>query len=255
MSSRSIERLSWPTIIGMILLPVLVFGSFLGLATTQAAPLGAIINNDQPTDVAGEVMTLGDEVAQGMIEDKNISWEITDAKTAEQGLKDGKYAAAVTIASDFTKKAASFTNNNAAETSTALLEIKVSDNTTLVDGLVAQIVNSVATDSVNAALSEAYLDGLMLGFNEVHGALELIADGTKQIQDGSKELADGAGEAKDGSLELNDGLRQLRDGSNELFAGTMELRQGTQELRAGAGQLDAGAAELKAGTAELADGA
>ncbi|MDO5025131.1 MAG: hypothetical protein Q4E03_01235 [Trueperella sp.] len=234
MSETNIKKASWRTVVGMILLPVLVLGGFLGLALSQDAPAGAIVNNDQMADVAGEPMRIGDEVAQGMIDDPSIAWEVVDAETAEKGLKDGKYAAVVTIPSDFTKVASSFTTMDANVTDTTHIDIKVSDQTTLVDGLVSQIVNYVATDSVNQALQTAFAEGVFDGFNEISGAFDDIIDGAQQIRDGSDQLRDGAGEA---------------------HAGTVELKAGTAELRPGAAELDAGAAELRAGVKMLKDGA
>ncbi|MBM7824634.1 putative membrane protein [Arcanobacterium pluranimalium] len=255
MSESNINKTSWRTVIAMVLLPLMVFGVFLGLATSKSAPKGAIVNNDKSAMVAGESMKLGDEVAKGMIDDPNIAWEVVDADTAERGLKDGTYAASVTIPKDFTANASSFTSNKANQVHNAKLMIDVSENTTLADGLIAQIVNSVATDSVNEALTTGYVDGVMDGFNQVGDSFVQIVDGARQIELGSAELAAGAYEASSGAGELVDGMRQLSDGGHELYSGTNELSFGAKQLSDGAGQLSAGTGELSAGANELGAGA
>ncbi|MFC5370809.1 YhgE/Pip domain-containing protein [Arcanobacterium bovis] len=255
MSESNIKTASWRTIIAMVLLPLMVFGVFLGLANSKSAPKGAIVNNDKSAMVAGESMKLGDEVSKGMIDDPNIAWEVVDAVTAERGLKDGTYAASVTIPKDFTANASSFTNNKASQVNNAKLLIDVSENTTLADGLIAQIVNSVATDSVNQALTTGYVDGVMDGFNQVGNSFVQIVDGARQIESGSTELAAGTSEASSGAGELVDGMRQLADGGHELYSGTNELSFGAKQLSDGAGQLSAGTGELSAGANELGAGA
>lgn len=263
MSETNIKKASWRTVVGMILLPVLVLGGFLGLALTQDAPAGAIVNNDQMADVAGEPMRIGDDVAQGMIDDPSIAWEVTDAETAEKGLKDGKYAAVVTIPSDFTKVASSFTTMDANVTETTHIDIKVSDQTTLVDGLIAQIVNYVATDGVNQALQTAFADGVFDGFNEISDSFVMIVDGAKQLRDGSDQLRDGAAEAHAGTIELKAGTAELRPGAQELDAGAAELRAGVKQLKDGADELSKSAIDevyygfvdqLAPGIAQYVDG-
>lgn len=263
MSETNIKKASWRTVVGMILLPVLVLGGFLGLALTQDAPAGAIVNNDQMADVAGEPMRIGDDVAQGMIDDPSIAWEVTDAETAEKGLKDGKYAAVVTIPSDFTKVASSFTTMDANVTETTHIDIKVSDQTTLVDGLIAQIVNYVATDGVNQALQTAFADGVFDGFNEISDSFVMIVDGAKQLRDGSDQLRDGAAEAHAGTIELKAGTAELRPGAQELDAGVAELRGGVKQLKDGADELSKSAIDevyygfvdqLAPGIAQYVDG-
>lgn len=264
MSESNIKKTSWRTVLGMILLPVLVLGIFVGLATSNAAPKGAIVNNDKPAMVAGEKMLLGKMVAEGMIEDPNIAWEVVDKGTAEKGLADGKYAATVTIPEDFTSAAASFTDMKGSKTKQSVLDIRVSDNTTLVDGLVAQIVNSVATDTVNTELTKAFTAGVFDGFNEISDSFVLMVDGTKQLADGSKQLKDGTKEASGTVPELVDGLNQLNAGGKELYAGTGELASGAKQLDDGVGELSAavnnkdglvdGVNQLDAGAAQLLDG-
>ncbi|WP_198017356.1 hypothetical protein [Arcanobacterium sp. S3PF19] len=243
------------TLAAMILFLLLGLGVFAALAVSAAAPKGALVNADTAAAVSGKTLKLGDEVVKGMMADRNISWETVGAKEAERGLKNGTYTASVTIPADFTAKAASFTTNDASRTRQAMLRIKVGKNATLADGLVAQMVNSAAVDSVNSALTSAYLDGVMLGFGKIGDSMALVAQGAGKIADGAGELNGGLEKASAGGTKLSGGLSRLLDGSGRLLEGTDKLSAGAQSLAGGTQRLFAGVDKLAAGSGRLLEGA
>ena len=250
---QSIKR-PLQTLAAMILFLLLGLGVFAALAVSAAAPKGALVNADTAAAVSGKTLKLGDEVVKGMMADRNISWETVGAKEAERGLKNGTYTASVTIPADFTAKAASFTTNDASRTRQAMLRIKVGKNATLADGLVAQMVNSAAVDSVNSALTSAYLDGVMLGFGKIGDSMALVAQGAGKIADGAGELNGGLEKASAGGTKLSGGLSRLLDGSGRLLEGTDKLSAGAQSLAGGTQRLFAGVDKLAAGSGRLLEG-
>src|SRR5690606_3964751 len=91
------------TCTGLIVIPVLVMGlltwAFWAPDSDHGTATAAVVNNDKPVEVNGQMVPLGRELAGSLThnEDSAFRWVLTDDEDAEEGLKSGKYAAVVTI--------------------------------------------------------------------------------------------------------------------------------------------------------------
>lgn len=269
------------TLVGIVALPLALLALLLWGLWDPASRLetvrAAVVNNDEPVTVDGQLVPLGRQLAAELVgsdSERRLAWEVTDADGAEQGLRDGTYTAAVTIPAQFSAAATSFADVDG-EARQATVTVASATGGRYVDELVAQAVAAEAADVLGSQLTQTYVDNVLLGFTTLSEQLGGAADGSVQLADGVRELADGTGQLAsgagtfaDGTSELADGAEQLAggvgalaegaselaDGADGLADGTDELAGGLAELRSGARSLSGGAAKLSEGTGGLADG-
>ncbi len=242
-----------------MLVPLLAVAALIGLS----APGGdeqvdaAVVNLDEAVTLNGQIVPLGRQLAAAMIEreGENVTWTLADAPSASEGLASGRFAAVVTIPEGFSAAATSFSENDADTATQATIAVQVSENAPVTDAQLAQQIARLATDTINATLTEGYLDGIYVGFNTVGEQFATIVDGARQLSDGSAQLADGALQSSQGANQLSDGMAVLGENGPRLADGGDELVIGIRELRSGTSQLADGAGELADGLSQYADGA
>lgn len=235
----------------------------------------AVVNEDELIEVEGrdgeeQPVAVGRELAANLIGDdsrNNYDWLLTDAADARAGLADGTYKAVLTIPKDLSKAATSTSGDPSAAVQ-GRLDLKTNDAVNFVNGQIADRILDAAKSSLNAQVSETYLDNLYLGFTDIKASLEEAADGAGQLADGAGELADGAGQIDEGARALADGNRQLASGATELDSGANELADGlgtiadrtrglpgqTEQLADGAEQVAEGVGQINAIVQGVADG-
>ena len=270
------RRIGLWSVLGVILVPLVLAGGFLWATWDSDTRLGrveaAVVNEDEPVRIDGQLVPLGRQLAGGLVdsdEDRNFSWVLTDGADATEGLASGRYAAVVRIPSDFSARATSFAENEAEQAEPATIEVQTSEVSGIADPVVGQAITAAATKALNTELTEQYLDGVYVGFNQVAEEFEKVSDAAAKLADGTEELsggitrtatgsgqlADGLDDLDAGAEQLADGLQQLADGAAELPAGTDRLADGARRSADGASDLASGAADLADGTSELAGGA
>lgn len=255
-STHAGHRVSWPALVALILVPLLTVAALITLGgnSFDERVSAAVVNLDEAVELDGQTVPLGRQLAGAMLErdGENIGWTLADAKSAKDGLASGTYAAVVTIPPEFSAAATSFSANDADVARQATVSVQVSDNAPVTDAAVAQEIARLAADTINADLTESYLDNIYIGFNEVADQFTTIADGAQQLADGASELADGTGQSSEGAAQLSDGLNQLSDNSAGLVAGGDQFVEGVIQLDAGASDLADGASQLSSGVSEFA---
>lgn len=275
----------WTGLLGLLLIPVIVAGAFLWATWDADQRLdqvrAAVVNLDEPVTIDDQLVPLGRQLAGGLVGGatdrtvegqglQNITWVLSDEDDATAGLRDGRYAAVVTIPKNFSSAATSYAQADTARHAT--IDVQTSPTSKLADPVIARAVAAVAVDTTNQLLTENYLDQVYVGFNDTREGMQELADGTEQLASGAGQLADGVNAASDGTSQLSAGLSQLSAGSPQLRSGTGQLATGARQLSNGLGQLDAqlaanpgmdtsqldalasGSAQLRAGTAHLRDG-
>lgn len=252
------RRASWIALAAVLVVPLLAVAAMFGLTATNAPSSveAAIVNLDEPVTINGQLVPLGRQLAAEMVdrEGENVSWTLADAESAREGLASGAYSAVVVIPKGFSAAATSYAENDADSAEQATISVQVSENAPVTDAAVAQEVARLATTTVNETLTEAYLDGIYVGFNQVGEQFTTIVDGATQLSDGGAELAKGTGEATDGAVQLADGMAQLGAASGELASGGNQLASGTQTFASGVGTYTAGVGEFTGGVIALDGG-
>lgn len=246
------------TIFGLALVPVLYAGIYLYANWDPYDNLegvdAALVNLDEGADFDGEHRTVGDDVAEELIDDASFGWEEVDSReAAEAGVASGKHQFALIIPEDFSEALASPSSFESADQ--AILDITTNEANNYLLSNIVSVLASEIHESVSSEVGQETADAMLTGFGQIHRQLVDAADGATQLHDGAGELRDGISELHDGSVELADGAGELDDGVDELALGLGQLSEGTEQLSDGASQLSTGASELYSGMSDLQEGA
>lgn len=253
--------LPWMAIIAMTLVPLLYGALYLYANWDPYSHLDnvkvALVNEDQGARQDGKELQVGDDVVESLLQDATFGWNVVGTEAAaEEGVRTGEYAFALTIPEDFSRNLASPEDFDAAKQ--AILRVTTNDANnymvgTFADKLAGEVHNTVAKE-----VGTETADALLTGYGRIHSQMAKAADGAGQLHDGTIELDDGIGTLADGAKDLDagagklaSGARQLKDGTSSLVAGEQKLVTGTGALAAGAGDLHGGADRLSSGLGTL----
>ncbi len=275
----SLERTAGPrrvglvSLVGLVLLPLVVAAGFLWATWDSTDRLdrvqAAVVNLDEPVKLGDQTVPLGRQLAGGLVTggsgtdettttaaqpQTNFDWVLTDAADASAGLEAGTYAAVVTIPKTFSARATSFSTTDAAKIRPATLEVQTSEVSGITDPVVGQAITAAATKALNTTLTQQYLDGIYVGFNDLGKQFATVADASDELADGTEQLATGLDGVDTGATGLAEGLTQLDDGAQQLATGASGLSSGTTQLASGLDKLADGATALPGSTRTLANG-
>lgn len=252
--ARTRKPITWLTIIGVILLPVVIGGILVAALYNPTDRLGnmraAIVNDDKPVTLGGQTVPLGRQLTAGLVKGSddlpsNIDWSITNADEAASGMADGTYNAVVTIPENFSAAA---TSTAGAAPEQALIQVATPPGSRIVDDAITAQVAQAAASLTGQQLSKGYLENVFVGFTSLHDQLGKAADGADQ-------LASGAAQSATGATQLASGVHQLSDGAAQLATGAGQAATGVSTLADGAAQLAGGATQAANGVSTLATNA
>ena len=254
LSGRPVTWWAW---LGLIIVPVLVVGLLSGAFWAPAANHGtakvAVVNDDEPADINGQMAPLGREMAAKMANstDSGYSWEMTSASDAEQGLQSGDYSAVVTIPKDFSTKAVTSMSGEPKDAKQAVINVRTSPSAPPADAAATESSLRQSVGKFNSQVIGMYVNGLLGGFSQMHDQMGTVSDGANKLADGSRQLADGNGQLAEGTHGLADGTGQLSDAAHQLDGGAGQLTNGIGQLSGGSGQLAGGLTQMEQQTAQL----
>ncbi|REJ04923.1 hypothetical protein DY023_11735 [Microbacterium bovistercoris] len=264
--ARSRRPITWLTVVGVLLLPVVIGGLLVAALQNPTQNLermtAAIVNLDEPVTINDQYTPLGRELASGLVEgsdevDSNLTWVISNEGDAAEGLSGGTYQAVVTIPEDFSKNATSggqaiADGGGAAEQ--AQIQVTTPQDARVADDLITSQISSVAASSMSSMLSEATLSNVLISFDTLGSKIGEAADGADKLADGAQDAADGAAALPDGAAKLADGANQLSSGASQLGDGAGELAAGASQLGSGLDTIAASTRKVQAGTSQLGAG-
>lgn len=251
--ARSRRPVTWLTVLGVLLLPVLIGGILLTALYNPTERLGnvraAIVNNDEPVTINGQTAPLGRQLTAGLVEGSsdvpsNLDWVISNTDDAASGLADGTYDAVITIPQNFSAAATSTAPGKTPEKAT--IQVQTAPDGRVVDGAITATITQTAASVFGSAVSQQYLTNVLMGFTTLHDQLGEAADGADQLASGAQQAATGAAQLPDGATALASGAGQLGSGASDLSSGLATLATGARDSSAGAGQLAGGLNQLSA---------
>ncbi|GAA4342571.1 YhgE/Pip domain-containing protein [Microbacterium rhizosphaerae] len=258
--ARSRRPVTWLTIVGAILLPVVVGGILVVALYNPTSRLdsmhAAIVNNDQPVTINGQMVPLGRQLTAGLVKgsptlDSNLDWTISNTSDAAKGLKDGTYQAVITIPKGFSAAATSIGGTTPEQ---ATIRVTTSPQALVVDEAISQQVATTAASVMGTTLTETYLNKVFLGFTTLGDNLQSAAGGASQLADGAKQTADGATSLAAGVAGLSSGASGVSSGASGLSGGAANLSNGLNAWADGAAKAAAGLDKWAAGAQPIADG-
>jgi putative membrane protein len=255
------RRLDWRALLALVLVPLLVAGGVLAGTWNFGRDLhkvqAAIVNLDEMVTLKGQSVPLGRQLSAALIDSKrgqNFTWVLADASSAAKGLASGRFAAVVTIPSDFSARATSYAGTADAARQ-ARIDIVTSPVAGIAETALGQSVADAATRSLNESLTSMYLDNVFIGFTTMGKQFVTVADGAQQLADGSSKLTDGLGQAADGGDQLASGLGQAASGGKTLSDAGAPLSSGASQLASGMNTMAAQTAPMPAQIKTMSDGA
>jgi putative membrane protein len=245
--ARTRRPVTWLTLIGVLLLPVVIGGILVAALYNPVERLdglnAAIVNEDKPVTIDGQYVPLGRQLTAGLVEGSdsepsNLTWTLSNADDAAAGLADGTYSAIVTIPENFSAAATSTQPGETPEQAT--IDVQTPPDSLIVDDAITSQVTSAAASLMGDQLSQVYLENVFLGFTTLGDQLGTAADGATQLASGAQKAADGAAQLPGGATKLADGARSLSSGATKLSGGLDTLADKTRGASDGANLLAAG---------------
>lgn len=253
------KRVTLWSLIGLVLVPIVIAGAFVlatkGADTRFGQTTAAIVNNDDGTTLDGKQVPMGRQLAAALVDldTQNYKWVQSTDEDAQDGLKTGKYVAVVTIPEGFSSAVLSPAKDKPIDARQATIRVQTSDVSPVNNAVISRALVEAARTKFNTDMSEQFLDGVFVGFNDMRDQFRTMTDAATELQDGAGQLADGTSELTDGSGQLADGLSQLDANGGKLSGGVTELATGASALSNGAGQLANGAGTLSDGLGQMAN--
>lgn len=252
---KSIKKLiPYVVLLGVIIIPLLYSYFYLGAFWDPYAKLDkvpvAVVNEDTGATINDKNRNLGQEMCDNLKEDASLEFTFTDAKTANDGLKENDYYAVIVIPDNFSQNiASSSTTNKQAATITYSSNEKT-------NYLASQILNSAVAQiekTLRSSVDDEIVSTLSNQLTNVPEQLQTLSDGLSTLQNGASDLSDGTTELSDASKELHSGTDKLASGAATLKEGTSTLTTGSKSLQSGIQKILAGGTTLNNGLGKLAE--
>lgn len=252
--ARSRRGITWLTIVGVVLLPVVIGGILVAALYNPVERLdsmtAAIVNNDVPVTINDQYVPLGRQLTAGLVkgtdDSSNLTWVVSNTDDAAAGLADGTYQAVVTIPENFSAAATSTAPGGTPEQAT--IDVATPADAKIVDDAITAQVTSTAASVMGKTLSTTYLENVFLGFTTLGDKLGEAATGAHKLADGAQAAADGAAAIPSGAAQLASGTRDLATGATSLGSGLDTIATQTHGAADGATQLANG---VRAGATTL----
>ncbi|WP_308491754.1 YhgE/Pip domain-containing protein [Microbacterium terrisoli] len=257
--ARSRRPITWLTLIGVLLLPVLIGGILVTALYNPTERLdsmnAAIVNNDKAVTVNDQLVPLGRQLTAGLVKGSdeapsNLTWTISNTKDAEKGLTDGRYQAVITIPEDFSAAAVSSGQELAGKDHTArqaTIKVETAPEGRVMDDAITAQLAQTATSVMGEQLSSTTMQNVFVSFTTLGDQLGKAADGATTWAQGARTAADGAG-------SLAEGTQQLAGGATKLASGATQLASGADGIAGGVSKLSDGASQWAGGARSAADG-
>ncbi|PWG60684.1 ABC transporter permease [Bifidobacterium catulorum] len=262
-ASQDGKRLTLRTWLAIVLIPVLIMAlctsAFLHPGTNHGTARAAVVNNDEPVTVDGQILPLGRQLAGQLThaDDSAYTWVLTNGDDADKGLASGTYAAKVTIPKNFSESIAATakatTTGDAAKVAQGLVRLDASTASGVLDPAASGASAHNVRTELDDMILTTYLENIYSGFNTLHDGISSAAGGAKDLHDGTSQLTKGIDQLSDGSGKLVTGSDQLADGLEDAAKQTETLPDSTQQLADGAQQVADGNRQIARTVAPMAD--
>jgi putative membrane protein len=259
--ARSRRPITWLTLLGVLLLPVVIGGILVSALYNPVERLdsvkAAIVNEDEAVTINDQLVPLGRQLTAGLVEGSddvpsNLDWVISNADDAAEGLADGTYTAVITIPAGFSAAATSTTDGATAEQAT--IHVETAPDALVVDDAITATITQTAASVFGQALSKSYLENVFVGFTTLGTKLGEAAEGADELASGARGAADGAAALPGGASQLASGANGIAGGASSLSSGLTKLANGTKQSASGAGQLADGLDQVSGQLTSKKDG-
>lgn len=249
-------------IAAVILIPTIYTTLFLGYmwdpyGKVEKLPV-AVVNEDVPASYGDTQLSIGSSLVEELKTDHSLHFLFTDRKTAEKGLKDGRYYMTITIPADFSKNAATIMTDTPRQME---LLFHTNPGTNYIASKMGETAMKNLQASVREKVTGTYVRILFDKLTETGKGLHEAADGADRLENGMAELGSGNQSLSDNlrllssrTLTFRNGAYTFKEGLDKYMAGVSQAADGSLSLSEGAGRLASGMDSLQTKSAPLAAG-
>ncbi|GAB33073.1 hypothetical protein GOOTI_038_00050 [Gordonia otitidis NBRC 100426] len=151
----------------------------------------ALVNADVGTTVQGNKLDAGAQVAQGLIDSKQLDLHEVSEKEAAEGVRDGKYYFSITLPKDFSESVASPTGDNP---HSARLIFTYNDANNYLSTVMGQDAAQQVVNKVSAQVGAQTFDIVLSDVSKLIPKLKEAQAGVNQLNAGMKTANSGAHE-------------------------------------------------------------
>jgi putative membrane protein len=232
----------------LILVPLLyasfyLYANYDPYGRLNKLPAAVVTSDAGATEQNGQQRDVGREVTDELVHSGTFEWHEVSEDEAREGVRDDKYAFAISIPHDFSKALLSAGNF---EPQQATITLTTNDANNYLSGTIAKQVAEQVRKTIAEKVGGEAADRFLIGLSTIYGKIQ-------EATTGAGKLADGAGQLRDGQQRLASGSQQLATGGVQLSTGLTTLRDSTAQLPAKSQQLAAGASEVAQGNAKVAE--
>ncbi len=246
-------------IIAMIVIPSLYAGLYVYANQDPSGSLhrvpAALVVQDRGATVTNAItgrtrnVNYGDRVAQRLIDgDGGFGWVETTPAQAQDGVRSGRYDAALFIGPEFSEDLTSTTRFQPRQ---ANLELLTNDATNYLATTLARTAADDVRDAIAREVSTAAARLVIQGLRVSHTDLTRGVAGAQVLVDGSSRLSRETAVLVAGSAQVADGAEETASGASRLAAGADRLAGSGDRLEGGAAGLAGGLQDLSRNTAAL----
>lgn len=259
-ATNELRRLSTGTLpklalAALVLVPLLyasfyLYANYDPYSNLDQLPAAIVSEDTGADDAEGEHHDLGSQVTDELLDSDSFQWHEVDADEAEQGVRDGDYAFAVTIPKGFS---AALLSTGEFEPQQATITLTTNDANNYLAGQIGDTLGDEIRDTIAEQVGNEAANRFLVGFATIHDSLETAHGGAKKLTAGAGKLVDGQQQLVDGTGELDNGSSELADGLGTLRERTAALPEQTEKLADGAQQVADGNEKLATIGSEVAD--
>ncbi|MEV4707638.1 YhgE/Pip domain-containing protein [Actinoplanes sp. NPDC049316] len=214
-------------------------------------PAALVVEDTAATASDGTKVHAGKDLADELVRREVFDWHVTDEKSAEKGLAEGRYQLSLRIPRTFSTNLTTGPDADAKPRPAELVVVN-DDATNYLSG----IFSRTAFEEVRAAAAQSaqagYFDKMLIGFTDLKQQTGKAADGAQQLDDGATDARNGAGQLENGLTDAEKGAGRLAGGLGSAAQGADDLADGLAALQTGAAQLATGTQQAAAGGRQLA---
>lgn len=218
----------------------------------------AVVNQDQAVNYQGQHLNVGHQLANNLKKSNGMDFKVVSAKTAKQGLSDGKYYMVVTIPKKFSHNATTLMNKQPQK---MVLHYETSAGHNFTASKMTASAATTAAQNVSDQITKTYAKTLFASIQKLGRGIrsagtnnQKLAQGSQSAKRANQKITTGLNTLAKSTLTLNNGTKTLNQGLDQYMTGVDQASQGSQQVTTGLDQLLSSSQQLAGGVQQLSSG-
>ena len=218
------NSISWVVVIGLIVIPSLyawlcVYAFWDPYNNTENLKVAvASVDEGYESSLVPVRLNLGKEILQELADNRQLDWVFVDRKEAVEGVKSGKYYAALVIPKDFSRNLLSILSDDV-QSAEILYYLNEKENA------IAAKVSSQGASTIQNTIDEVVAEtATEIALNSLGTLSDVLEDqDTQEVVENIRQKMQGLSVKLDSSADMMDRLCEMNTTLNSLLKATDEL--------------------------------